>query len=290
MSDASNTSPDGPKNSQGRERVFLAVIIILPAFLLIGYMLNLQYTTNDIATKVIADGNSNSSRIIAATALYKEIEQSNQNIFAILLSVFGAWVGAVVAYFFGAQTVQKIQDSASQTLKETQTFHSNDLKNMGQAISKQDKLSKTTVAELLEKNHDSKYVKKADITVKMVDLTPKFDEIANVVILRNNKPIGVLYAADYFKAFDKTYRESSSTLEEVLKEKVAPKPKDIVTGKQWTNDGLKNFAELSMTDSLTAASEKMRAISDHPAGRGIVLAESGEPFAVINYEMINALA
>lgn len=45
-----------------------------------------------------------------------------------------------------------------------------------------------------------------------------------------------------------------------------------------------------MTDSLAAASEKMRAISDHPAVRGIVLAENGEPFAVINYEMINALA
>jgi hypothetical protein len=59
-----------------------------------------------ITTGSIIDEYKNSTNDTMRTNLsnfYKDINASNLNIFSIIFSLFGAWVGAVLAFYFGAQ-------------------------------------------------------------------------------------------------------------------------------------------------------------------------------------------
>ena len=47
---------------------------------------------------------------------YKDINASNLNIFSIIFSLFGAWVGAVSAFYFGGQSLERAHDSLNRML------------------------------------------------------------------------------------------------------------------------------------------------------------------------------
>ncbi len=100
----------------------LAIILIIPAFLLIAAMLFLQYgsTANFIEIVKKYDEPPTDAQTSNIIKIIQEVDKSNQTIFNILLPVFGAWIGAVVVYFFGAQPRKKLRTvlkKSNKTLK-----------------------------------------------------------------------------------------------------------------------------------------------------------------------------
>ena len=47
---------------------------------------------------------------------YRETNISNTNLISILLPVFGAWVGAILAFYYGNKNMEKISDSANSVI------------------------------------------------------------------------------------------------------------------------------------------------------------------------------
>ena len=97
---------------QGAGQTWLAFLIIGPAFVLISIMLwKYSATINDALSKIPEVTTADADTISTLTGFYRESNQSNQNMFALMTAVFGAWVGSVVAFYFGTKSLAKTQDS-----------------------------------------------------------------------------------------------------------------------------------------------------------------------------------
>jgi len=74
---------------EGVGQTWLALLIIVPAFILIFYMLSIQQGTISEALSSVRNlGSLNDSRIDTLTGFYRELYQSNQNMFALMTTVF----------------------------------------------------------------------------------------------------------------------------------------------------------------------------------------------------------
>jgi hypothetical protein len=62
---------------------------------------------------------------------------------------------------------------------------------------------------------------------------------------------------------------------------------DEITDKKWTESGVKNYAEVSLDDTLLRAREKMKNISSKQKVRGLVLNNQGQPVGVITYDLFS---
>ena len=130
-------------------RFWLGILIILPAFAMIGSMFYIQHSTSvetiDVVKDLITSGKD--SEIIEATAdAFDDVNSSNQNFFNMILVIFAAWIGAVVAFYFGSENLQQVQ----QTLKE--------------ALTTKQELAQKTITDILKKFPSTKYVKKYLLT------------------------------------------------------------------------------------------------------------------------------
>lgn len=56
----------------------------------------------------------------------------------------------------------------------------------------------------------------------------------------------------------------------------------------WTKDGIRNFAMLAESESLSSAKEKMAAISDVVAVRGVVTTQQHQVIGIVSFDMIAA--
>jgi CBS domain len=272
---------------EGVGQTWLALLIVVPAFILIFYMLSIQQATNNEALTSVGTVNSNNdTRIAALAGFYRELFQSNQNMFALMTTVFGAWVGAVVAFYFGAKnlaaaqgTLDKVQQSQSEAITK--------------ALSPQEKLSSTTVEQLLSENPSAKNVIKVQISTNIGEARKKFNDnrdLTNVLVVDvNQKPLGLLYKDDL-----RELQNPGETPEAIdgkqLVERIENIKDDFVTHRPWNKaTGVKNYAELSLTDNLQIAQSAMQAKADGPKVRGIVLDAQGNVVGIIDYTMISAV-
>jgi hypothetical protein len=282
------------KGKRGFMRIFegvgltwLALLIVVPAFILIFYMLSIQQGTNNEALSSARNLTSlNATSIDALTDFYRELFQSNQTMFALMTTVFGAWVGAVVAFYFGAKnlaaaqgSLDKIQQSQGEAIKR--------------AISPQEKLSSTTVEQLLNENPTAKDVIKVTIQTNIGDVTKKFadnKDLTNVLVVdANQKPLGLLYKDDL--GVLQNAGETPKAIEgKPLEERIENIKEDFVTHSPWNKTtGVKNYAELSLTDNLQIAQSAMQAKADGPKVRGIVLDMQKNIVGIVDYTMISAV-
>jgi hypothetical protein len=272
---------------EGVGQTWLALLIIVPAFILIFYMLSIQQGTISEALSSVRNlGSLNDSRIDTLTGFYRELYQSNQNMFALMTTVFGAWVGAVVAFYFGAKnlaaaqsSIDKIQQSQGETIRK--------------ALSPQEKLSQMTVEQLLNENSTAKNVITVSMQTNVGDVKKKFSDnrdLTNVLVVDvNQKPLGLLYKDDLAKL-----RNEGETPEAIdgrqLGERIENIKDDFVTHRPWNKaTGVKNYAELSLADNLQIAQSAMQAKADGPKVRGIVLDMQGKVVGIVDYTMISAV-
>jgi hypothetical protein len=272
---------------EGVGQTWLALLIVVPAFILIFYMLSIQQATNNEALSSAGNLNSvNDTRIDALTGFYREIYQSNQNMFALMTTVFGAWVGAVVAFYFGTKSLAKTQDS----LDKVQQSQGEAIRK---ALSPQEKLSSTTVEQLLNENPTAKNVIKVTMQTNIGEVRKIFTDnkdLTNVLVVDvNQKPLGLLYKDDLSELQNPGEAPEAANGKQ-LGERIENIKDDFVTHRPWNKGtGVKNYAELSLADNLQIAQSAMQAKADGPKVRGIVLDTQGKVVGIVDYTMISAV-
>jgi hypothetical protein len=271
-------------------QTWLALLIIVPAFALIAYMLLIQQSTINDALLSVRGLNSNAAtpdtRIATLTGFYREMNQANQNMFALMTTVFGAWVAAVVAFYFGTKSQAKTQDALEKALSP-----------------KEKKLSGMTVQQLLDEYPIAKEVEKVDMQTKIGKVKKIFKDkkdLTNVLVVGDDeRPRGLLYSADLREL--PNVRDNVREIEDptydalMLKERITNITDDFVTHSPWNptpwnpTTGVKNYAELLLTDNLQIAQSAMQAKADGPKVRGVVLDTQGKVVGIVDYTMISSI-
>jgi hypothetical protein len=116
----------------------IARLLIAGAFVLIAIILAIHF----YSTQFLLDSFKASSTTHNAadfTNFYRDVTSANINIFGIILSLFGAWIGAVLAFYFGSQSLNTLRSSLNQAQQSINTLASDS------------KLSKLTLKQVIEK-------------------------------------------------------------------------------------------------------------------------------------------
>ena len=257
------------------KRFMLAIGIVLPAFILIGYMIFLQQNSleNTIDNiKNINAGLTNEEIKILVKETFEEYNKNRQSLLNSLLPLFAAWVGAVVAFYFGSENLQQAQ------------------KTLDKVLTPRERLASKTIADVIKENPLSKEV----VTVKMddsiKDVKSKFYNDSNVLVVSSEiEPMGVLYSGDLSKQgkiilYEEDKINDSKPLKDIIESIIS----DKITKSKWSKDkGIRNFATLAINDNLLQAKEKMEEMSHSKENilsvRGIVINKSGKVEAIINF-------
>lgn len=161
----------------------IARLLIVGAFILVGIMLAIHlFSTGYILKEFNGAENVTAQQV----SFYREINSSNNNIFNIILALLGAWVGAVLAFYFGAQSVDKAYSSLNQAQQ-----------SIGSLVSP-NKLSTITVKQLIEKNPDSTRINKFKMVSKIKDIIKTAGDIFPFVTIMDEadkKVLGLLSAS-----------------------------------------------------------------------------------------------
>jgi hypothetical protein len=202
--------------------------------------------------------------------------------FALMTTVFGAWVAAVVAFYFGTKSLAKTQDSLD---KQTDAI--------GKVLPSQAKLSSMTVEKLLEENPTAKNVITVTMQTNIGDVKRKFTDnkdLTNILVVDvNQKPLGLLYKDDLAELQNEG--ETPVAIDRILlEERIENIKDDFVTHGKWSRTtGVKNFAELLLTNNLQIAQSAMQAKADGPKVRGVVLDAQGKAIGIVDYTMISSI-
>ena len=265
----------------GIGQTWLAIALIVPGFILIGYMLYIQQTvTNTTIDKVgvISDqtlANANMAlSITALTTYYQQVNTSNQNLFAIILPVLGTWIGAVVAFYFGAQNLKQSQES----FKDAKDLIDKSLTTTPSPTTVADY---KTIGELLEKVQGATgvIIVTMESTIKQVKEVFKNNSgIDNVVVVRDStnkkNPMGVLYKDDFQESIGAIINQEQEIDNQPLGDLIHKITEDMITEKPWTQeDGADNYAKLYESDTLGDALAKMEQVGGEHNNmtRGLVL-------------------
>lgn len=256
-------------DTDSSKRFWLAVLIIAPAFILIVVMLGIQSATVGSIGSIIEriSNTADAPKIEALNELFDRTERSNQTLFNILLPVFGAWVGVVIAFYFGAEQTKRAQDA------------------LEKALSPEEKLSGIKVEKMLVDTPSAKDIKTISMKQTVKEVNGSFGNLSNLLAVDDHqKPLGILYKVDFLENFKEKLDsvEPLGSLVENIK-------RDFVTKSPWNKDtGNKNFATLSLSDNLLSAREKMRAIGDQLAVRGVVVDANGKAIGIVSFDMLVA--
>ena len=259
---------------QYNSRIRLGILIIAPAFILIAFMVYMQYSasiqTMDALNKLVNEGDP--QKITAVANAFDGINASNQSFFNILLAVFAAWVGAVVAFYFGSENLQQAQ----QTLRTV--------------INAKQELANKTIEKLLTELKDARDIKKSKLNDNISVVRKELQTMSNVLVIDDKeKPLGILYRVDLEK-YGKIVIDEPHEMDydkKPLSEFTTKITADYITKKSWKEDGILNYAALSLTDNLLQAKNKMEVISGSTerllSVRGLVI-DKGIVIAIINFE------
>jgi hypothetical protein len=291
-----NNGDDGKKGFtryfQEIGQTWLALLIIVPAFIAIFYMLWIQQQTITDAQSSVNNMNSlNDSRIETLTGFYRELNQSNQNMFALMTTVFGAWVAAVVAFFFSAKNQAKAQDYSRQIQGSQVEVMKSQAEAIKKSASPEEKLSSRTVEQLLNEHPGAKNVISVTMQSTIKDVKQAFGDLSNVLVVdTNQKPIGVLYRMDFTEKMKARIEEANDFDNQLLHQHIGKITEDFATKNPWnTMTGVRNYAELLLSDNLQIAQAKMKTIGDKPAVRGIVIDSNGRAIGIVDYPMISSV-
>jgi hypothetical protein len=283
----------------------LALMIIIPAFILIGIMLFMQGSAvnqaithiNTTTTGQITNNTPNT--IQALTNFYQQVNASNQNMFAIILTVFGTWVGAVVAFYFGTQNLKQSQESFNKVQDNFNKVqdHLGTALNTAIASQSQPKVTYKTVKEML----DAEPVAKDVVTVTMKDkvgvVKEKFNsknpDVDNVLVVdEENYPIAILYEIDFVNQIKARLDVREEDLDDKPLEDVVERiTSDSAIRLPWVKGGIKddkkNFARLDEYDTPDTAHQKMEKIGGNDV-RGVVFSENDNPIGIVSFQMVSA--
>ena len=265
----------GSNGIQINAQFWLAVAIIIPAFILIEYMLIIQDNTSRMIANELFSNISqlSGSNLTNVREMISEFDRSNTTLFNILLPVFGAWVGVVVTFYFGSEQARKAQET------------------LAQALSPEAKLSTIKVEQALSRFEEAKKIITATLKGKVIDVRNKLENLSNVLVLDDNgKPFGILYKADLYSQKDIAKSNVGDfddvTLENFITDKELI---DHITKRKWEKDKpIKNFATINPENTLLHARERMYGISTTDVDvLCVVVDKDGKPIGIIGFDVIN---
>lgn len=252
----------------------LSQYIIIGAFVFIGVMLLIHIIT--LETVILSTNNRNAT---ALKNVIDAVDTSNQTIFNILLPVFGAWVGVVVAFYFGSQREKRSQEALVKALSP-----------------EQEKLSTIKVQDLLTKFTNTKNIQKVTMDKKVSDVIASFGNFSDVLVVKEDLPdipipLGILYKADLFSPFAKTsdsLDDYKGTLRQVMSDHTVT---DFITKRKWDPEkGVDNFATVTADDNLWQARQMMYKVSIQINDVRCVVTDpsTGKADAIFSYDSIAA--
>ena len=207
---------------------------------------------------------------------YRETNNSNTNLLSILLPVFGAWVGAILAFYYGNKNIEKISDNANSVIDK-----------LGERTKSEEDYLKMNVKEILELIPHYKDYKSAKISDPVGKKFADAGSISTILLTTDDgKPLGFLTKSDLYSGDIK--EEDISKIEISFKEYFAQDQKitDNITGNIWTENGVPNYAIVSLQDTLQQAILKMRQISDKQSVRGLVIGDNNRIMGLITYGLL----
>ena len=248
---------------------FSAIVIILASHMYIsGSIINEYSKANDTMRMNLAN-------------FYKDINASNLTIYSIIFSLFGAWVGAVLAFYFGAQSLERAHDS----LNKAQS-------SINQIVS-DNRMLGVTVKEIIDKNPNCRDIKPFTFDSLVADIVKGAKEKNyRFVMIGDNetnptKVSGLLFMDDLKK--DKSEKElevEPKKLKEYLDD---PQTSviDGITKQKWSSQppGVQNFVSTSLDENLNTLYDKMIKKDPSLSVRGVVF-ENSKAIATITYENI----
>ena len=255
----------------------ISVFLIGGAFILIAFILGIHFYSSSI---IITQFNNSDPPPTKAERVdfFGEINTSNLNLFSIILTLFGAWIGAVLAFYFGSQSLDKAYSSLSQA----QDSINNLVSDSG--------LAGVNAREIIAKNPDSLKLLKFKLTDKIKEIVGKAKDVnyKHVMITDESerKVLGLLFISDLLKVVSKSegeLLEVEDTLEKILETNEIT---DDITKIRWTKQGVKNFVPANMDDSVKNVVDKMKGLGDSLSIRAVVM-ENDLPRAIITYDMIS---
>jgi len=225
------------------------MLVVLASFILISYMLVQQNQMTERFFSIIESKNFDNATSTNLIAAFEKIDKSNQTVFNIMLPVFSAWVGVVIAFYFGSRNLDKAQDATEKVISKLV----------------EGKVEDITLEELLKLHPESKNVQIVKLTDEVKAVEARAKVFGNVVVVDEGKTLGVLYLKDLetVKVGEK-YPEAK--LEDLLK---GGKVVDHITGDTWKEKGglvKENFARLSYQDKISEARTKMEQVKPESKG------------------------
>lgn len=247
-----------------KRRFWVALLIIVPAFAIITGMLLIHAHTNQVYLQQIQTGDFTDTNKQNFKDMVDAVDKSNQTLFNILLPVLAAWVGTVIAFYFGTESLDR-----AQRINETLTLIA------------AGKTENITLRDLLNLYPDSKNVKQISFNDKLSDVITATESFGNAVIVEDDGVKGVIYYAD-IRNIDDQYK--SKNLGEVIKQ---VKIKDHITDEEWTDKGIVNFAELEYDNTLTVAKDRLESVkAGHHDVLGLILDKDKKPEAAISFHTL----
>lgn len=262
----------------------LAIILIIGS---VGIILSLVYihlitvqqnrdAYNQMAARLSTNSQSNRDLIESFQNYSKEVNSSNTGLLSILLPVIGAWVGAILAFYYGNKNFEKISELKATTLSP-----------------EEEKLANMRVEELLDKYPENKKVIQAKMSDKVGDIYRITGEVTNIVLVNDKgEPYGVLYKTDLTRNTDhadKNFMEGGKDASELFKDFFDHNEiKDFILQQKWTKEGLeiKNYAQINKNDTLLEARAKMEGLSKSAAVRGLVLEGNNQIIGIITFQVL----
>lgn len=205
---------------------------------------------------------------------YREANASNTSLLSILLPVIGAWVGAILAFYYGNKNLERM----SETFKTTPLS------------SEEEKLANLKVGDILDKFPDYKKVISAKLSDPVNVSYKKITDMATNILIYddNNRPIGLLYKSDFTRVTNINEDNIPSMNMSLKKLFEGYQIKDVITDQIWTEKGLDNYAHISKDDTLLQARMKMKDKSSKQGVKGLVL-EGDKVLGIVTYELFSTV-
>ena len=252
----------------------IALLLIGGAFVIIIVILAIHSYNTGIILNSVAENFS-----IEQLNLYREIGNSNLSLFSIIFSLFGAWVGAVLAFYFGSQSLEKAYKSLSQAQSSIDNIISDN------------RLAGIKVSDMIADNPDSRNLLKVKLGDKISRVIKDSEDrnYSYVMVTDDTEKqvLGLLFISDLTNIKSKTELLSPAYSEVTLEVFITDNEiKDAILKKKWTKEGIRNFITVTMDDSLKTVVEKMKQLDDSLSVRAVVM-EDGVPIATVTYDMIS---
>jgi hypothetical protein len=230
-----------------------------------------------LARNISTDSQSTKELFESFQNYYREANASNTNLLSILLPVIGAWVGAILAFYYGAKNMEKMTETIKATVLPTED----------------EKLARVKVGDILDKFPEYKNV----ITAKISDpvgtnYSKTTEKSTNILLLDDNGvPLGIIYKTDFTRNTARTEEQikgDNSTFRDFFSSMATAETpiKDLIKGEVWTEKGVDNYAHINKNDSLLQARIKMKEISPRQEIKGVVL-DGEKILGIITYELFS---